>query len=224
MSARKSFSYYSMRAILMLFVLALPAAGVLGLASNLSALADVVEPAQSAEPLPLKEVVAKVEFVVEPEELVVKGKQGVRIKVKNNCDRALIFNGEMATAKIGETKVNCMDNQDFDEMFASPATFASNWSIGFGSTVSDALSIGSWQTVNDMLKSKSFKRYGKDEERRQQDEERFGQRILWPGDSSSGYIFFPAEQSLSGAELTLPVSSFFNSKDQAEVVSTTAHH
>jgi hypothetical protein len=175
-----------------------------------------------ANSLPLAQIIAGVDFLVEPQDMVIKGKHAIRIRVKNNSDRALVFNGEMATAKVGDTSISCMDNRDFDDLFDAPETFASNWSIGAGAVLTDALTVGTWQTVSDMLKTKSFKRYGADEERRDQDQERFGQRILWPGDSSSGIIVFPCEQSLSGAMLSLPVSSLFNGNDKAVVNSSSA--
>ena len=175
-----------------------------------------------ASGLPLAQLLASVDFVVEPQDMVIKGKHAIRIRVKNNSDRALVFNGEMATAKVGDTSISCMDNRDFDDLFDAPETFASNWSIGAGAVFTDALTVGTWQTVSDMLKTRSFKRYGLDEERRDQDQERFCQRILWPGDSSSGIIVFPCEQSLSGAALSLPVSSLFNGNDKSVVNSSPA--
>lgn len=200
-----------------------------------------VSPAQSSTPLPLpsmkvpaalsgnkeeldntplKDIMGNVELTVEPQEMIIKSKHGFRIRVKNNSDRAIVFDGEHANANIGGKVISCMDVVDFDEMFDKPETFASSWRIGATSTLTDGLTIGTWQTVGDMLKTQNFfKRYGKDEQRREHSEERFNQRVLWPGDTSAGIILFPSNESLRGATISLPVSSFFNPKDQAVVTS-----
>ena len=165
----------------------------------------------------LAEALSHVELIIEPQDMVIKGRHGLKIQVKNQSDRALLFGGDKATAKIGETEFSCMDIRDFDELFATPPAFASSWSIGAGQTLKSALTVGTWQAGGDIFKSSrgGILQYGKDEERRQDDENRFGQRVLWPGETSSGVLLFRCEQPLAAAKVTLPVSSFFNSKERS---------
>jgi hypothetical protein len=167
---------------------------------------------------PLAQLVGRIEFRIDPADMVIKGRHGLRIHVKNNTDRALIFSGEKASAKSGEAVFSCMDIRDFDELFAAPPNFAASWSIGARETVKAAFTVGAFPALNDMLKGRPGPGYyGKDELRRQGEDDRFGQRVLWPGESSSGILLFRSEQSLVGAQVTLPVSSFFNTKEQSEI-------
>jgi hypothetical protein len=163
--------------------------------------------------------VLPVELLVERKDVVIKGKHGLRIQVKNNSDQALVFCGERATATIGKTVFNCLDTKNFDELISAPPGNAVNWSIGLGETLAEALTMGGWQAVADMRTSTSpgLKRYGKDEERREQAAERFGQRLIYPGESSSGILLFSCDQSLQEAAVTLPVSSCVNSNEQSVI-------
>lgn len=173
---------------------------------------------QKPESQALKDIAASdLKLTVDPQDLVIRGKHGLKIKVSNNSDRAVIFSGELATATQKGKKLKCMDIDEFDYLVLSRPTFINTIGHNTREVVSAALTVGALQTANDVLKNRSvLKSYGKDEERRQDEEERFGQRILWPGDSSTGIILFSdAKESLAGAQIKLPVSSFFDIKDQA---------
>lgn len=183
-----------------------------------------VMPAPDAQ-VPLSGMIAQIDFEVDRKDLVVKGRHGLRITVRNNSDRALIFHGEKATAAMDGAQFSCMEIKDFDELFASPPTIASNLAIGARETIREALTLGAWQAVSDAFKSKNpLKRYGRDEERRQVDEGVFQQRVLWPGESSSGTLLFRCEQPLIGAVVSLPICSFFKSTDQAAITNAPPAH
>ncbi len=153
-------------------------------------------------------------------DIVIKGKHGLRIKVTNRSDRPVLFDGEKASASTRTVQYKCVDIDTFDELNMIPPLFRSTLSADAGSALSPSL-LSSRQN-DDLLKLKNtmLTKRGKDDLRKESDQERFGQRILWPGDSSEGIILFPAEESLVGAVVTVPIYSFFDSKDQATVSTT----
>lgn len=167
---------------------------------------------------PLKESIAQdVKVTVMPEDLKLRGRHGLRVKVVNNSDRAVLFNGELAGAYLHGTEFKCAELDDLEDLSGSQPNFISKLNHDTAETVAAAVTVGAWPSVEDILKSKSptLKRFGRDEERRAQDEQKFGQRILWPGDSSTGTIYFASRESLVGAVVKIPARSFFDLKDQA---------
>lgn len=179
----------------------------------------VEEKPASNEPLSLAK--ARIEITVSPQDIVLRGKHGLKIQVKNNTDRPIIFNGEEATAKLHQNEYKSMNVDQFDELFAESPKFMNKLRRNMSQTAIAAVTVGGAQTAYDAIKSSKpvLKTYGQDEERRQEDQERFGQRILWPGDSSTGVVLFSAEEPLTDAVVSLPVASFFDANDKALVSS-----
>jgi hypothetical protein len=85
-----------------------------------------------------------------------------------------------------------------------------------------AVFVGAVQTAETLKKQYGpiNKRYEWDEERRENEESRFGKRLLYPGDSTDGNIYFRAGTELSGNTLTMPVKSFYDGADQASISKT----
>ncbi len=171
-----------------------------------------------SESAPLKSIVNEsLEASIEPGEIIERGKHGLKVTVKNNSDRAVIFNGEKASVFVHGNEYKCENMDEFEDLSGSQPNFLSELNRDTRSTVAAAVSVGGLQTVSDLLKSRkpTLDRFGKDEKRREEILEQFGQRILWPGDASTGIIMFPASEPLTNAQVAIPVSSFFNAKDQA---------
>ncbi len=184
------------------------------------AVAQKVDGAAASGQAPLKSVAdSAIKIWAGPNDIVVKGKHGLRIKVTNNSDRPVLFDGEKASAKTLVTEYKCVDIDTFDELNMVPPTFRSTLSADAGSAVAPKLPVATKSGKLSLLDSNKsvLPSLDKDMQRKQSEQERFGQRILWPGDSSEGIILFPAEESLVGAVVSLPICSFFDSADQASV-------
>ncbi len=172
---------------------------------------------------PLESIIkTAIEISAGPNDIVIKGKHGLRIKVTNKSDRPVLFDGEKACAKTLSTEYKCVDIDTFDELNLIPPTFRSTLSAETGSAVNQKPPLASKPIGIGLLNSNKnvLAKLGKDAQGKNSEQERFGQRILWPGDSSEGIVLFPAEESLVGAVVTVPVCSFFNSADQASVSTT----
>lgn len=112
-----------------------------------------------------------------------------------------------------------MNVDQFDELFAESPAFSNRLRRNLSQTALAAVTVGGAQTVFDAMKNSKpvLRAYGRDEERRQEDQERFGQRILWPGDSSTGVVLFSAEEPLTEAVVSIPAASLFDANDKALV-------
>lgn len=175
--------------------------------------------AESGKPEALQKLVAdQISVRIENRDVSVKGRHGLQIEVTNNSDRAVILNGELATARLADKDYGVAILDEFEGLPGSQPRFLAELnSMDDSAAAQAAVSVSSWKTVNDMLKSEStrFTCYGKGEQKRRSVEHRFGQRILWPGDSSSGIIVFNSPEPLVGAVLSIPVRSFFEPSDIA---------
>lgn len=193
-------------------------------ALGLAALAEApkAEPKSSSSPTAkahpaLKDIAARdLELKISSEDVQVRGKHGVRVYVKNNTDRAVIFSGDKATATINGVDYNCMSPLgEFDDLSGSQPTFISDLNDSSSDSPTSAISINGLESASDLLRSTKQRIRHFSKPKPNVDKSNFGQRILWPGDSCSGTIMFPAAESLRYSVLKIPVSAFFDSSDQA---------
>ncbi|QQR57443.1 MAG: hypothetical protein IPG59_21085 [Candidatus Melainabacteria bacterium] len=72
------------------------------------------------------------------------------------------------------------------------------------------VTIGAYPTIRDLKNQKGpiLERYGSDEQRRENISERFGKRVLWPGDISQGLVFVREGEKIAGASVEMPVGTF----------------
>ncbi|MBX9686819.1 MAG: hypothetical protein K2X27_08965 [Candidatus Obscuribacterales bacterium] len=169
--------------------------------------------------LPLTEVLQEIELSIDPEDAVVRGNHGLKIRIKNNTDRAVIFDGQKAIARLNGKEYKCLAAGEFEDLSGSQPDFLADLGKDTAETIGTAVTVGALPTVSDWMKNRKsiLGRYGQDEERRQDTQNRFGQRILWPGDESAGIIMFQAKEALKGALLEMPITAFFDSKDRASI-------
>lgn len=168
---------------------------------------------------PLKDIASKtIQVLVEQEDVVVRGKHGVRIHVVNKSDRAVIFNGDDAIATLNGVEHPSSIMSEFDDLSGSQPTFINDLDASDPGRP-EAISIRGIQSYNDLLKKPkpTLDRFNRDDyQRKEADQTRFGQRILWPGDSSSGTIIFQSSEALGNSRLKIPICSFFDAADRAE--------
>lgn len=178
-----------------------------------------VDPKAKSKLKPLKDIAAKaIQLLVEQDDVVVRGKHGVRIHVVNNSDRAVIFNGDDAIATLNGIEHQSSIMSEFDDLSGSQPTFISELDA-MDPGKPEAISIRGIQSYNDLLKKPkpTLDRFNRDDyQRKEADQTRFGQRILWPGDSSSGTIIFQSSEALCSSRLKIPICSFFDATDRAE--------
>lgn len=209
---------------IVLFASLLLQIGLCGASAAQTGIATGSSQADSQKPKsePLNTAKSAIEISVLPQDIVVRGKHGLKIQVKNNTDRAIIFNGEQATANLRQTEYRSMNVDQFDDLFAESPAFMNRLRRNLSQTALAAVTVGGAQTAYDALKNSKpvLRSYGHDEERRQEDQERFGQRILWPGDSSTGVVLFASDEPLTDAVVSIPVASFFDAADKASVSSS----
>jgi len=146
-----------------------------------------------------------------------KNLRGLKVYVRNRSDRALLCSGFEATATVDGATYNACTFSTLDKVISPPQTLSKTIATDVKSTVTATVTVGAVQAVQDQLlySGPVLKRYGHDEARRSDEQEIFGKRILWPGDSTTGTIYFSTANPLDGASLKLPISGFYNHDDRA---------
>jgi hypothetical protein len=184
-------------------------------------LAPGIEQSQSLSPLSSL-VSTGIDLRIEDSDLPLEGAtapkvKGLMIEVKNRTDRPVLFDGDQATAVIDSCRYTAAPLATVEKWRCRPPSFKNVLKSDLKATASATISIGAVQSIDDekIDRQPIAQRYGCDEKRRQSELARFGQRVLFPGDSSEGVIYFPTDSSLKGALLTVPLNSFYNSNDRA---------
>jgi hypothetical protein len=159
---------------------------------------------------------------------VTRGKyQGLLISVTNNADRPLLFDGDAAVAASAAGPLTCVPLVKLAQLSVLPEqskSFKKRLATDLEATTTAAVTVGWYQTIRDQQRASgpivgpNGGRYGLDEQRREDELRRFGKRVLWPGDASSGVIYFDSTTALSGTTIDLPVSSFYDKDDRSTII------
>lgn len=128
----------------------------------------------------------------------------VTLYLVNQGKRALIFAGDQAVVLTGQVQEKVKSQY---EIIAPPKkTEVKNDVINVAISV---LSDGAIPTIFDMAteyQADGAPYYGKDQARRKLAERRFGQRTLFPGESTFGRVYLPVNQAAKAtAQLSIPV-------------------
>jgi hypothetical protein len=170
---------------------------------------------------PLKTVInANAEMKVDPGEKLLKGLRGLAIEVKNNTDRPLIFHGDQASAVLLSETFACASKAELEKLANPMSTGRKRVESDFVHSVAAGATLGVVPTTKGIVRQSGpvLTRYGWDERRRQDEVARFGDRVVWPGRSTKGIIYFDCDRPLSGAAIQMPVSSLFDTSDQASII------
>jgi len=145
----------------------------------------------------------------------------VSCTVKNATDSPIVVDGNNANLKFADAKINQSKTlKQLDAIDKPPTSGMPLYVSDLKSTVTAALTIGAVQALEGArdLKKPVLKRYKWDEERRTNEEERFGKRLLYPGDSTTGNLYFSqSNANTDQMELNCPIYSFYNNDDQANL-------
>jgi len=139
--------------------------------------------------------------------------QGVRVEVENDTDRPVLFDGDMATANAGSVQLHAAGTADVEDAVCPTKTKAQRFVHDVKASTVAALTVGTLPAVHDAaIQSGPLpERYGADDARRVEELSRFGKRVLWPGDTTSGVLYFKVDQPIGQCEIEMPVSSSFGS-------------
>jgi hypothetical protein len=151
-----------------------------------------------------------------------KGLTALTISVKNNTDRPLVFNGDGTVATVGGEQLKAQPTASINDRIAQPDNPHGYTRRSIENTITATVTIGAVQTAEgEMIRRGPLaSRYGFDNIRRQERQARFAERILWPGDSTEGVVWFKSDKPLSGATLQLPVADYYNKKDTTTLPAT----
>lgn len=143
----------------------------------------------------------------------------LKVNVVNKSDRPVIFYGDQAIATASGVRQSCLSMSQIEAPGVLPQTTRHQFKTDLKSTVTAALSIGAVQTVQDQIIAGQSppQRYGQDEERRFAEVGYFGKRVLWPGDSTDGLVYFQTSSPLRQATVEIPVASYYEKNDKAMI-------
>jgi hypothetical protein len=170
---------------------------------------------------PLKTVIGvQAEMNIDGKEIALGYLRGLTVEVKNNTDRPLIFHGGSVRAVISGKTIECASESAVRNIINPVHTPKEKIKTDF---VNSVVALG---TTGVVPTTKGFEqqsrpvlsRYGTDEQRRENEKSQFSDRIVWPGESTKGVVYFAGDQALTGAEIQMPVSSLYDTSDQASIV------
>jgi hypothetical protein len=144
---------------------------------------------------------------------------GIMIEVENDTDRPLLFDGDLATATSGDKRLKAATLATVDNV-ANPRKSKTERFMRDVVVCSEAAAtLGAVPAVKDSIMQAGPipQRYGADEARRINELSRFGKRVLWPGDTTTGFIYFKTADPLKGFVIELPVSSTIDATDHGSL-------
>jgi hypothetical protein len=174
---------------------------------------------EEPKPVPLTNLLGSLTVSSQTFEVYLKNLVGLELTVHNGTDRPLVVDAEKCIAELSEVKFHSVGAEQIDYAVRHPHSLATGIELKAARITVAAVSIGAYQTITDFFVQAGpvLKRYGVDEKRREIEERAFGSRVVWPGETSSGIVYFPGDTSLRGAMLNIPVHSLFDPTDQATV-------
>lgn len=151
-------------------------------------------------------ITQEVAFTLDKQEVRRGPFTGVVVHLHNGTDSPLVFDGDRAIYCVGAKKIAAVTDAALELMVAQPPGHWLEAKIG----LIDFATVGWFSTISDEIRSRGpiLPRYGADQMRRESTSERFGMRIMWPGEDTEGIIFFRTDASLSGGQMQLPVVTF----------------
>jgi hypothetical protein len=176
---------------------------------------------QTGTPQPLTAYIGMtLKIDVDRKEVLFKDLRGLAITVLNDTNRALIVDGENATARIGNRALKCASLTAL-QLAVLPEHGVSKVPIDLLTIVAPAgATAGAWPTVEDLYKFSRppLMRYGRDQQRRLVEATRFGKRILWPHEKTQGIVYFQTKEPIAGASVEIPVNTLFDKNDTGTLI------
>lgn len=151
--------------------------------------------------------------------------QGFEITVHNASNVALIVQADKATAVSDGTTLSCAGKPDIRKAAFPQTSLSSKVKSTTIGIVAGAATIGAYQTVRDTITQSKpvVKRYGLDEARRQLEATLFGSRVVWPGDTRKGIVYFPPSDARPFTTLKIPIQALSDPSNQAVLTTALSH-
>jgi len=141
--------------------------------------------------------------------------------VENRTAIPIIVDGDHAVLGDGaaaSVQNKCASQGDIDAIGRPPTTMKQKFVSNLKATIVGAATIGGEQMYEGFKSERKPvpQRYAWDEERKEHEEGRLGERVLYPGDSTQGNVYFPLQAAQpAGMILSMPVKSFYNAANKA---------
>lgn len=142
---------------------------------------------------------------------------GIQITLVNDSDRAVLFDGDSARLQCGgESSASAISLSELAALSQLPELTDKKYMVDLKATASAAFTMGWAQTIRDAKQAKGpitnekGGRYGLEEQRRNDELSRFGKRVLWPSEKTSGVLYFRGP--LTGT-LVIPIRSYYKNDD-----------
>jgi hypothetical protein len=176
---------------------------------NLPNAADIINPnRESLQSPPLMGVITQQVSVTVGKQPIRRGPfSGLLVHLHNGTNSPLMFDGDRARVRIGSDQlVPAVSDATLEATVAPPPSKRHEWRVG----LDNAFTLGWSSTIFEewLERGPVLPRFGDDQLRREATLERFGLRILWPGDETQGIVFFATPDSLETGKLELPVATF----------------
>lgn len=164
-------------------------------------------------------VKSNVRVNIDKQDVILDHMHGLVVEVHNSTDRALLIEGDKAVATLGSAHYQSAPLIKVENAACPPKSPLVKVATTTAAVVAAGATVGAIPTIRDsrMQSGPILKRYGCDEARRQDELSRFGKRIVWPGDTTKGVIYFATKHVLTGASVELPISSAFDHGDHTSV-------
>ncbi len=175
--------------------------------------------------LPIAQLKEKIEIKIEPAKAPYRGSVAFKLSIKNNTDRPLSFDAENASLSFhGSEKIRALSMAEISKHISCPDNPSGYGLRSLENTLSAAVTVGAVQTVEGEVRllGPIDKRYGYDNICRRDKLARFSKRVLWPGDSTSGFVYFKAGKSAGAASVELSAESFYKRGDKVSLAAVAA--
>lgn len=165
----------------------------------------------------LQDQLAKIPVSFAPGESKLANHKAIVCTVTNNTDHALVVYGEKAILVTERADAKAASQAEIDTVGQPPTHGMRLIASSVGSVALAATTVGMYQTLKGKRKEHKpvLKRYEYDEERRINEADAFGQRLLYPGESTTGRLYFAVGESLDSAWFLCPVAYFHDEANKA---------
>ncbi len=147
------------------------------------------------------------------------GFRTLKLSVTNKTDRPIVLDGNHAIATVGSARLQCAPMSKIEQKIPAADNPTHKYLKDVRASITAFATVGAAQTLEDKFNDMQEvrKHYGFDEARREDLEARFGKRILFPGESTTGTLFIKTRMPLQDASVVLPLSSLGDKNDNASI-------
>jgi len=188
--------------------------------SAINAIIEQPQQQQAPQIVPkLQDQLAKIPVSFTPGESKLANHKAIMCTVTNNTDHAVVVYGEKAVLVTPHADARAAGQAEIDTIGQPPTHGMRLIASSVGSVALAATTVGMYQTLKGKRKEHKpvLQRYEYDEERRIHEAEAFGQRLLYPGESTTGKLYFAVGESLENAWFLCPVAYFHEEANKAVV-------